>query len=199
MNRSPNLTVSILTILLLLLPLSAMGQDLTLTKEGKIPGRPFEALQEQIDDLQQQILDLQLECVSPAYSTESNSVLMTEIPTIVMSKSLPPGEYVSNISMGFQYPVSYGVVPDCWAFVECSLTDSDGNILASGVGGNVVGITNISGTNIIGLTAEPQTTVVLSCFLGCEWCPGYIPNSQYPDPTLMMGGADWTFIKVDRH
>jgi hypothetical protein len=196
MDRSFKYAWPVAIILVLLFPLMAVGQDLTLTDDGKVPGKPFQALQEQIDDLQQQIFDLRFSCPTPAYSASAEGMVMTSTPAVVMSKTLPPGEYASTISMGFQYPVSYGVVPDCWAFVECSLTDADGKILAGGVGGNVVGIATHSATSIIGLDGETDTTVVLTCFLGCEWCPDYIPNDDYPDPTLMMGGANWTFIRV---
>ena len=47
------------TAILILIMGTAYSGDVKLTTEGNVPGKPFDYLQQQIDDLQQQIDDLQ--------------------------------------------------------------------------------------------------------------------------------------------
>ena len=50
---------AIFAALLLLLPSVGEAQDVTLTPEGKVPGKPFQILQGQLDDLQNRVTELE--------------------------------------------------------------------------------------------------------------------------------------------
>ena len=55
-GRSPIFLLSI--VMMVIFPLSVFAGDLELTQDNKIPGKPFQDLQDQINYLQQQIDDL---------------------------------------------------------------------------------------------------------------------------------------------
>ena len=151
-------------------------------------GVPFEALQQQIDDLQEQINDLQQGCIPAAYSTYADPEVVEVEPRIVMEKLLPSGVYVSNISLGGKYG-NFGFDPECWAFLDCQIVDGVTNLpIAGGVGGNVVGIMTHSSTEI--LTLQNNTIVALQCSEGSSLC------DYEPYPKLEVGGS-WTFIEVN--
>ncbi|CAB1057870.1 hypothetical protein D1BOALGB6SA_2626 [Olavius sp. associated proteobacterium Delta 1] len=51
--------ISLIAAVVFVLPLFAAAQDVVLRSDGKVRGRPFKVLQQQIDDLQQQINAIQ--------------------------------------------------------------------------------------------------------------------------------------------
>jgi len=161
------------------------------------PGRPFQVLQNQIDDLQQQINEIQPGSLCAAYSThltESIEIIPDEFyeDVVVMSITLPKGDYVSTISLGVQYQAAgHGFWPECWAYLDSSIIDLNtlNKIGNASVGGNVVGVLPRSGTNMLKLWEE--TTVALTIKVDCIWC------QEFPETRLNILGGSWTLIKVE--
>ena len=176
--------------------------DVALTQDVEVPGKPFEYLQQQIDYLQQQIDDLEQGCIPAAYSAHGFVEDVTDAEgkfSVVMEKQLPPGHYVSNISLGAQYQAeNHGWWHECWAFLECQIEVNGLPLSVGGIGGNVVGITTHSSTEVLELPLPPPgelITVTLSCRNGCELClTGDYPLPAEPPP-LKVGGS-WTFVEV---
>ena len=166
-------------MMVILIPMVGVAEDET------APGVPFQALQEQIDDIQAGI--------AKAYSVNSGSTVIST-DTEVMSIDLPPGDYVSNISLGFRYTYA-GFEADAWAFVDCGIY-ADGNFTGYGLGGNVCGIMGHSTTQILSLTSD-STTVTLRCELGSECCGEYCTACANEVDLELLSGS-WTLIRVDR-
>ena len=59
MKKFITLSVIIFVSIFLIGTTLVTAGDVVLTEDGKVPGKPFEALQQQIDYLQQQINDMQ--------------------------------------------------------------------------------------------------------------------------------------------
>jgi hypothetical protein len=173
---------SIIVVAIFAMPLVVVAQD------EAIHGQPFQKLQEQIDNIQAGIAN--------AYSVNSGYTEITTDPEVteVMSIDLPPGDYVSNISLDFRYTYFGGFEADAWAFVECKIY-AYGDETGYGLGGNVCGQMGHSTTQVLSLDGGP-TTVTLECVLGSECCGENCTACVDNVPLELLGGS-WTLIRVD--
>ncbi len=190
MNYKSVTIISIIVTAIFVMPLFSFAGDET------VPGTPFQVLQKQIDDLQEQINDIPPGSMCAAYSTThliEKIIESTEFyeDVVVMSITLPEGDYVSTISLGVQYQAEgHGFWPECWAFLDSSVINLNTleMIGSASVGGNVVGTLPRSGTNMLRLWEE--TTVALTIKVDCIWC------QAFPDTPLNILSGSWTLIKV---
>ena len=191
MNYKSVTIISIIATVIFVMPLFSFAGDET------VPGTPFQVLQGQIDDLQQQINEIPPGSMCAAYSTTH---LIQKIighaefyqDVVVMSITLPEGDYVSTISLGVQYQAAgHGFWPQCWAFLDSSIRDFNTmDIIGSAsVGGNVVGTLPRSGTNMLRLWEE--TNVALTIKVDCIYC------DDFPETPLNILSGSWTLIKVE--
>jgi len=171
--------ISLTAAIIFVLPLFAVAQN----------GKPFQALQEQIDDLQQQLEAVQTGPVK-AYVTKNGAIDLTpNIDHSVMTLTLPEGKYIYTITIQASYYPNDLYNPLSQTFLECSfLYDNEPSGLGHHVGGGV------NGTDTHALTTEDEITPMfgdeVEVTLVCEHEP--FDTGE----TMTINSAVWTAIKV---
>ena len=153
------------------------------------PGRPFQVLQNQIDDLQQQINDIQTGSVK-AYTNSSHlNLFPQDEERDIITLSLPEGEFIMTIVMGATFFHGGLYDADYHTYLHCDFVDEEGEkVTGYGFGGGVVGHESLASN--IPLTLFEATDITLRCSHNCG----------YDDPTPndpMSFSIVWTAIEVD--
>jgi len=151
------------------------------------PGVPFQVLQNQIDDLQQQIDGIQKESVDAFFANGySNEIKLTDDWVEITSTSIPGGNYVGIITVSASY---YGAVdppgyydPNSHAYFSCKCTDKSANpdfdFHFSKIGGMAISTMTHSRTWLFDISDTSEMS--LSCkadFLQNEEAPLAIPSA----------------------
>jgi hypothetical protein len=190
MNLNKFVILSLIACAVLGLSLLAVAQDVILTPDGKVPGKPFEALQQEIDDLQQQINDMQTGTVS-AYETKSNVGYISsgeENAVDVLTLSLPAGIFINTITLNANWYPGDMYVHDSFTDLYCEFVDPHGNSVTGDPVEEMVNGTDILAKTLALTPSEPMV-VILSCW--------HRPKRGDEGEPIRMGNAVWTAIKVD--
>jgi hypothetical protein len=179
--------IAALVFLVFTWPIIAVGEDVVLTSDGKVPGKPFQALQQQIDELQQQIDDIHVGIVK-AYVTKNGDIeLAPDEKVDVMTLSLPEGKYINTITIGAGYPPPWQDDSSS-SFLECAFVDSQGfPVTGDLVGGNVFGLNSFAITLELEFSLPDTNDVVLQC----KSDP--LGDMEY---NMTIYHTEWTAIKV---
>jgi hypothetical protein len=184
--------VAIISVGLFAWPALVLGGDLTLTSDGKVPGKPFEFLQQQINALQQQIDEFEAGTVK-LYENKKDLALPDlepNTPTAVVTIDLAAGVYLTTVTIGAVYWGSpegyYDAARPGW--LDCWFEDSEGTqITGHHFGGNVIGMQTHSIT--MSLVLESDTTAKVMCSNESLWFT--------PVNNMGISNAIWTAMEVD--
>lgn len=183
MNYKSVTIISIIVAAIFVLPLFSFAEDET------VPGVPFQKLQEQIDDLQEQIDAVQTGPIK-AYVGKQ----MMNFPPLgpdeiasVITLELPIGKYINTITISAAYFGGEGGTfsasdpghLSCW-FVDDENNEITGHLIA----GNIIGVDTIALT--MELELWEKTTAILKCQNVELWTSADMAICQ----------AIWTAIKV---
>ena len=188
MNRTQVYILTIIAMVAFTWPMTAGGQDVGLTSDGKVQGKPFVALQEQIDNLQLQINNIEAGLVK-AYVTKNNIHGLppgVENAVNLMSLNLPAGEYVTTMTIQASYYPGGVYDPDSQTFLACSFVDAEGNPVT----GHLVG-GGVNGTDTHAITMELTLFADTEVFCRCMHDP------FDDEETMDINSAVWTAIKAD--
>jgi hypothetical protein len=189
MNRIQVFIVTIIAMVVFILPLSVCGEDLVLTSDGKVPGKPFVALQKQIDNLQLQIDEIEAGPVKAYVTKNGGVVLLPGIKNAVnlMSLNLLAGEYVTTMTIQASFYPGGFYVHDTQTSLSCSFVDGDGNQVT----GHLVG-GKINGTETHAITMELTLFDETEIFCRCS----HVPFNEYADEPMDINSVVWTAIKA---
>ncbi|MDB4304014.1 hypothetical protein N9934_04425 [Desulfosarcina sp.] len=184
MNRTKLYIVAIIAMAAFIWPIAAGGQDLGLTSDGKVPGKPFEALQQQIDELR----DIQT-ITTKAYTNNSGCEFPQEEWRDIISLSLPAGHFIMTMAINATFWHGGIYNPGFHTYLECKCVDANRDLIPGcGAAGGVAGHDSLVQT--IPLSLYEATEITLKCYHNCG----------YDDPTPndpMSMGIVWTAIEVD--
>jgi hypothetical protein len=179
---------SLIFIVAFVFSVNLFAQDLTLTTDGKVPGKPFEALQQQIDALQIQIND-----VNNPVLAFTNSSYLDEFPQDttmdIINLDLPAGHFIMTITMGASFFHDGVYNADYHTYMHCDFVDDEGSLVTGyGFGGGFTGHDSLAKT--IPISIDEPTNIILRCEHSC----GY--DDPLPNDPLSYS-IEWNAIKVD--
>ncbi len=190
MKKTQCFLMSIIIIVLTIQPFSANGADIILTSDGKVPGKPFIILQEQIDSLQAQIDNLEKGVVK-AYVNKGGGIALQpgDANAIsLVSLNLPAGDYISMITVQATFHPGGSYVHDTLTSLSCSFEDLGGNPITGHLFGG-----NVTGQYSHGITMELSLYQDTEIFCKCK----HNPFSEYAEEPLDINSIVWTAIKAD--
>lgn len=134
MNLNKLFIISIISCAAICLSLPAVAGDINLNPDGTVPGKPFEYLQQQINDLQDQIDNIQAGIVKAYFTSDGDIIIDAEgVFVKVLGLELPRGAYVSNMTLSVaSMPRSDN------SFLDCRFINEDTNSQITGGFGLVV-------------------------------------------------------------
>lgn len=180
MKKALTLSITIFVSIFLITTLVTAG-DVVLTNDGKVPGKPFQDLQMQIDELREQ---MQNSTFKGYFTADGDISLYQENQFVdVLVLNLPEGSYVSNMTL------SVSSLPKRAYYLDCKFKND---------------LTGVDLTGLFGVSfAHPQqlahtwgfnlfedSSVVLTCLHYHESVTPYVSKS-------IIHRAEWTVVKVD--
>ena len=185
------IAISMVVAAIFLMPLFAFAEDET------PPGLPFERLQNQINDLQQQIEAIQEVPIIKGYradSWHSGTLAQSEnVRTEIAAIELPAGgQFLMSIELGVAFRQPNSPDYECTTFLDCACFDENGIVAPGfGVAEGISNVEHVTNSFILTLEGDPNTRTKLT--LQCKHYCGYCPPAQ---PLQMMGGT-WIAIELD--
>jgi hypothetical protein len=165
---------------------AVVGEGVDLTPDGRVPGKPFQDLQQQIDELRQQISTIQDSKVEAYVAKNGDIVMQPNSEADVMNMTLPMGAYINTITISAgNYPPTNNNTPI--SLLDCSFVDSQ-NIPITGdlVGGHVYSHESYAITLELQFWEQEMIDIKLRCH-----------SMAIDESDIVILHAEWIAIKVD--